>query len=327
MEAWRCGNSTDLSDLELAQVPRPSQDQDLILKVEAAALNFSDILMVQDRYQIKPPRPFTPGQEVAGTVTFAPEDCGYSVGDKVASKVNWGGFADYVAVPPTYAFSVPPSLSMTQAAALPVSYLTALVGLTECSVVQADDWVLVNAASGAVGLAAVEVAKTAGANVIAAASTPEKRTLATMHGADSSVDYTAPDWIKKVKSLTGGHGVDIIFDPVGGDIGEQSLHALARDGTILIVGFASGRIQSLPANRLLLKRASAKGVYWNHDQDKNMMKQCNQRLAQMLDRGQISPEITVYPGLESLPEALDDLKNRRSTGKLVLDLQTQETDQ
>ncbi len=320
MKAWRCSDSIDIADLELVDTPIPKNADMLTIKVHAAAINFSDILMVQNRYQIKPPRPFTPGQEVAGTVTYAPQNSGFSIGDRVATKVDTGGFAEFCTASVNKPIRIPDTLDFATAAALPVSYTTALVALTECCHVKKASSVLVLAASGAVGLASIELAKALGATVIAAASTAAKRELATAHGADHAVDYAGPDWVSDVKTLTLGQGVDTIVDPVGGDIGEQSLRALARDGTILIVGFASGAIQNLPANRLLLKRASAKGVYWNHDLDPEMMQRCNDRMHQMLVSGNFTPQVAVYTGLNELPKALDDLKARRSVGKLVLDL-------
>ncbi|MGJ8612267.1 MAG: NADPH:quinone oxidoreductase family protein, partial [Octadecabacter sp.] len=238
MKAWLCKESTLIEDIAVFDQPVPQGD--VVIRVTAAAVNFSDILMIQDAYQIKPPRPFIPGQEIAGTVISATENSGFSVGDRVASKVNWGGFGEVVAVPANMPFQIPDTLSFATAAALPVSYTTAMVGLTECVTLTKGMWVLVHAASGAVGLAAVEIATALGARVIATASTAEKRAIAAAHGAEITVDYTADGWAKTVKEATGG-GANVVFDPVGGDIGEQSLRAIARDGTHLVVGFAAGR--------------------------------------------------------------------------------------
>lgn len=317
MKAWHCGESKDIGDLVLCDQPDPTQD--VVVRVNAAAINFSDILMVRDQYQIKPPRPFVPGQEIAGTVQSAPDGSGFSVGDRVASKVTWGGFAELVSVPANMLIPIPDGVPTTTAAALPISYTTAMVGLTECTTLSPGDWVLVHAASGAVGLAAVEIAVASGARVIATASTNAKRDVALRHGAHAAVDYTREDWVAEVKSITDG-GANIVFDPVGGEIATQSLRALARDGTLLIVGFAGGAIPRLPAHLLLLKRTAAKGVYWNHDQDPQMMERVTARIMEMLAQNKLAPITTVYDGLSELPRALADLEERRSIGKLILDL-------
>jgi NADPH:quinone reductase len=321
MKAWQCGMTPGREDMRLTDLPEPSTaSDDVLIDIHATAVNFSDLLMAEDKYQVKPPRPFVPGQEIAGVVVSAPKGAGFAPGDRVMSKVTSGGFAERISVPAHMPIAIPENLSFVQAAAMPVAYITAMVGLSECSTVNPGDWVLVHAASGATGLAALEVAVAMGARVIAAASSPDKRAIAAAHGAEVLIDYTAADWVAEVKDATGGAGARIIFDPVGGDVGEANLRAIARDGTILIVGFASGRIQALAANRLMLKRAAARGVSWNHDLDADMLARCNQRIMAMLQKGQLSPEISVYPGLTALPQALDDLAARRSTGKLVLDL-------
>lgn len=320
MKGWQCGESRSIDDIALA-IELPAPTGEVVIEVAAAALNFSDLLMVRGEYQIKPPRPFTPGQEVAGTVVSAADGTGFAPGDRVATKVDWGGFAERVAVPARMPIRIPDSLPFTTAAALPVSYTTALVGLTECVALSDRDTVLVHAASGAVGLAAVEIAHAAGARVIATASTARKRAVACDHGAALAIDYTQDDWPRQVKAATDGDGATIIFDPVGGTTGEESLRAIARDGTLLVVGFAAGAIPKFPGHLLLLKRAAAKGVYWNHDDDGPMMARITARMMQMLDEGRFRPEVRTYPGLSALPRALADLGERRSVGKLVLDLE------
>jgi NADPH:quinone reductase len=319
MKAWQCGLTPNRSDMRLTDLPEPSGE--VVIRIHAASVNFSDLLMAEDRYQVKPPRPFIPGQEIAGVVVSAPKGAGFAPGDRVMSKINWGGFADYVSVPAHMPIAIPADLTFVQAAAMPVAYITAMVGLTECSTVSPGDWVLVHAASGATGLAAVEVAKALGARVIGAASSAKKRAVSLAHGAEIAIDYTDAAWVQQVRDATNGTGARIIFDPVGGDVGEASLRAIARDGTILIVGFASGRIQGLAANRLMLRRAAARGVSWSYDQDGEMLSRCNRRIMGMLEKGQLAPEISVYSGLKALPQAFDDIAERRSTGKLVLDLE------
>jgi NADPH2:quinone reductase len=319
MRAWISGETPGRGSLRLQDRPEPTWDgRCLLVRVVGAALNFSDILMIDGRYQVRPSRPFTPGQEVAGVVEQAPEASGFTPGDRIVSKVDWGGFAERAQVRPDMAIRVPEEVDLLRALALPVVYMTALVALTECASVGLGDTVLVHAAAGGVGLAAVEIAAAQGARVIGTAGSPEKRALARAHGAHATVDYREPGWIDEIKRLTGGRGAEVIVDPVGGDIGEDSLRCIARDGVLLVVGFASGRIPKLAANRLLLKRASAKGVFWDHDRDGPMLTRLAETLVGMLRDHRIDPVVCADYTLEDLPRALEDLESRRSAGKLAL---------
>ncbi len=319
MKCWLSAEEPGLDHLTLgeAEVPVPTT-QAMIVEVHAAALNFSDLLMIEDTYQIKPPRPFTPGQEVAGIVTAISADNAWKVGDRVCSKVDWGGFAEYAAVRTDIAISIPDDLNFSRAAALPVVYTTAMVALGDTTQVQPDQTVLVHAGAGGVGLAAVQVAKAKGARVVAACSTPAKMEIARQQGADEVVCSSDTDWVAQVKQITADLGVDIIVDPVGGSVSVDSLHCLARNGSLLVVGFASGTIPKFPAHRLLLKRASIKGVYWNHDEDGPMLSRVSQDLMAMLDAGKINPVVDDAYALIDLPRALQNLQQRKSTGKLVI---------
>lgn len=301
------------------EVGAPDAHQ-LLVRVETAALNFSDLLMIDDRYQIKPPRPFVPGQEIAGTVLEAGAQSGFKAGERIASKVDWGGFAGHALVRADMAIRIPDGLSSAQASALPVVYTTSMVALTESTSVQPGETVLVLAASGGVGLAAVEIAHHLGARVIAAAGGEDKCALARQHGADEAIDYRTSGWSDTVKTLTGGKGVDVILDPVGGAATKDAIRVLGWQGRLLIVGFASGDIPQIPANRLLLKRASAIGVYWNHDLDRDMLARVSGKLASMAREGAIRPHIGGTFAFEDLPKALDALGQRRTSGKVVLTL-------
>jgi len=319
MKHWIAGEKLGQAGLSFVDFETPSPvDGEMLISVRAAALNFSDLLMVEDKYQIRPDRPFVPGQEVAGVVSQVGGRSKFKVGDRIASKVNWGGFSQSAIVRENTAFRLPDEISFVDGAALPVAYTTAMVGLCELGRVSPGDIVLVHAAAGGVGLAAVQIAKASGATVIATASSATKLELATQHGADHVVSYVSPDWFKEVKALTNGRGANLIFDPVGGQIGTDSLRCIARDGKLLVVGFASGEIQKLPANRLLLKRASAQGVYWSHDDDAEMLDRLTQRLLSMLEAGHIQPHTNTTYSLEQLPEALTALSNRSSSGKIIL---------
>lgn len=296
--------------------PAP-KDGELLVRVEAAALNFSDLLMIDDRYQIRPPRPFVPGQEIAGTVVSTGSST-FSPGDRVAGKVNWGGFADHALMRSDMAIRIPADVSTIAASALPVVYTTAMVALTESTVVRQGETVLVLAAAGGVGLATVQIARALGARVIAAAGGSDKGELARRHGAESAINYNRAGWSDQVKAATADHGADVIVDPVGGAVTSEALRTLAWEGRLLVVGFSSGEIPAIPANRLLLRRASAIGVYWNHDRDADMLERVWRRLAEMLQAGAITPHIGASFSFAQLPAALTALAERRTTGKLVL---------
>jgi NADPH2:quinone reductase len=318
MRAW-LSVAPGLPGLELREASQPVVGPgSALVQVEAAALNFSDLLMIDDGYQVRPPRPFVPGQEIAGTVVSAADDSVLAIGDRVASKVVWGGFAEYAAVRDDMAIRIPAGMSACEAAALPVVYTTALVAMSESTTLSAGETVLVLAAGGGVGVASVQVAKHLGARVIAAAGAAEKCALAHAHGADHTVDYQAKDWTERVQAVTGGRGVDVIVDPVGGEITQQALRLLDWGGRLLIVGFSSGEIPRIPANRLLLRRASAIGVYWNHDRDGPMLRRVAQRMLKLCAAGVIRPFVGATYRFGDLPRALAALRERETTGKTVL---------
>ena len=320
MRAWR-SVTPGLDNLERVDLPLPEFGPgEALVRVESAALNFSDLLMIDDRYQVRPPRPFTPGQELGGTVVAAGAESGLQVGDRVASKILWGGFADYAAVRGDMAIRVPDGVATATATALPVVYTTAMVALTESTTVKPGETVLVLAAAGGVGLAAVEIARHLGARVIAAAGGDDKCALARRHGAHEAIDYRREGWSAEIKALTSGRGADVIVDPVGGEATREAMRVLAWEGRLLIVGFASGNIPQIRANHLLLKRATAVGVYWNHDHDGAMLARVSERLAEILGSGAIRPHIGGTFAFENLPDALRSLAGRGSTGKVIISL-------
>ncbi|WP_120495798.1 NADPH:quinone oxidoreductase family protein [Kiloniella sp. EL199] len=319
MRGWVSSDVQGIDGLEFVDLDLKLSDrQQLVIDVKAAALNFSDLLMSEDKYQVRPPRPFIPGQEVAGTIVSAPENSQWKSGDRVASKISWGGFAEQALVPCDAAFSIPGNISFELAAALPVIYTTSMIAFFDSTQLQPDQTVLVHAAAGGVGLAAVEIAKAIGARVIATASNEQKLDLAREHGADVCINYSDQNWVELVKDATNGGGADVIYDPVGGEIGLQSIRCLARNGVILIVGFASGTITELPANRLMLKRASAKGVYWHHDQDAALIKDMMDKMFGMLEKDLLNPVVDTRFTLAQLPDAMRALQNRETVGKVVL---------
>ncbi|MDE0347592.1 MAG: NADPH:quinone oxidoreductase family protein [Boseongicola sp.] len=318
MRAW-VSAEPGLGNLEVRDLAKPVPEDGLLLvRVTHAALNYSDLLMLVDQYQVRPPRPFALGQEIVGIVEEAPRGSGFERGDRIASKVLWGGFADFALTRADMAIRVPDSFSLASAAALPVSYSTALVAIDYCGKLSSGEYALIHAAAGGVGLAAVEIASARGATVIATAGTKDRLAVTAVHGATHCVNYRDTDWVDQVNTLTGGKGADMILDPVGGEIGEASLRCIALDGRYLIVGFASGAMPKLAANRLLLKRASAIGVYWNHDRDRALIADTNREMESLIKAGQINPVIDDRHGFDDLPQALDDLRNRRVVGKMVL---------
>jgi NADPH2:quinone reductase len=318
MRAWR-STTTGISGLELVDVPRPVPGRaEALVRVEAAALNFSDLLMIDDRYQIRPQRPFVPGQEIVGTVVATGSDTDFAVGERVASKVTVGGLAEFATVRSDMGMRAPAALSAEAAAALPVVYTTAMVALTECTTVKPGETVLVLAAAGGVGLAAVEIARHLGARVIAAAGGAEKCALARAHGALEAVDYRLEGWAEAVKALIDGRGVDVIVDPVGGAHCKAALRLMDWDARLLLVGFSSGEVPQIPANRLLLRRARAIGVYWDHDRDGPLLARVAARLAELATIGAIRPHVGAVYAFEDLPSALAALAARETVGKVVL---------
>ncbi len=319
MKAWIVEDTRAAEPLSWADMPPPAATPGhALIRVEATALNFSDLLMVRGRYQVRPPLPFTPGQEVAGTVIAAAPGGRLKPGQRVASKVVWGGFAEQALVAEAMAIAVPESMGIAEAAALPVVYPTAHIALLHHARLAPGEWVLVHAAAGGVGLAAVEIAAAKGARVIACVGGAEKAAVARTQGAAEAVDYREAGWPERVKDITGGTGPHVVFDSVGGEITEQSLKCIAWGGRLLIVGFSSGTIPSIPGNRLLLRNAAAIGVYWSHERDAALVEATVADLLALHAAGKIRPRVDVRFTLAQLPEALALLQSRRSTGKIVL---------
>ena len=318
MKAWSMAAHGGPERLALTEQPAPEpKSGELRVRVAAAALNFSDLLMLRGEYQVRPPLPFVPGQEIAGIVELARSGAHRS-GDRIAAKVMWGGFAEQALVREDMVITLPAEVSFSAGATLPVVWPTAWIALFDRGQLQAGETVLVLAAAGGVGLAAVQLAHAARARVIAAVGSEAKFALCRSHGADEAIDYSSSGWLEQVRSLTAGRGVDVIFDPVGADIGEASLKCLARGGRLLIVGFAGGRIPALPANRLLLKNASALGVYWSHEQDRALLERAFADLWRRHAAGELRFAAEREYAFSELPRALADLAARRTTGKCVI---------
>ena len=322
MRAWQVQRLGDPEQaLELARVEEPVPESDeVVIEVQAAALNFFDILLCRGEYQERPDLPFTPGGEISGTVREAGK--GARAGQRVIATppLPRGGYAEMVSVPESSVFPIPESMPFEKAAALPITYQTAHVALHHRARLQAGETVLVHAGAGGVGSAAIQVANAAGARVIATAGGPEKVEVCRGLGADIPVDYREENFIEVVKEATDGRGADVIFDPVGGDVFDGSRRCVAFEGRIVIIGFAGGRIAEAPTNHVLVKNYSVVGMHWGLYTRvmPDLVRSTHRDLISLYERGEIDPLIFETVSFEALPQALDLLGSRGSYGKVVM---------
>ncbi len=291
------------------------------IRVRAAGVNFPDALMVQGKYQIKPPFPFSPGAEVAGDVISVGASVTHlKAGDRAVSFCGYGGFAEEVVAPAANTMLMPAALDYQTAAAFTLVYGTAWHAVRDRAALRAGETMLVLGAAGGVGLAAIEIGKAIGARVIAAASSDEKLALCTKHGADAAINYEREDLREAIKRVTDGKGADVVFDPVGGKYAEPAFRSIAWRGRYLVIGFANGTIPALPWNLALLKGASIVGVFWG-DFVQREPKANLTGISEMmgwLGEGKIRPYISRTYSLAEVPLALNDLLARKATGKLVV---------
>lgn len=310
--------------LHLEEIPDPVPGPgEVLIEVEAVACNFPDILLCRGQYQEKPPLPFTPGMEVSGRVaTVGPDVSPHLVGGQVIAitSIPRGGMAELVAVPADVVWPAGDGMSPGQAAALPVVYQTGWFGLHHRAHLQAGETLLVHAAAGGVGSAAVQLGKAAGARVIATAGGPEKVEVCRRLGADVVVDYRAADFLEVVRTETHGRGADVIYDPVGGDIFDRSRRCLAWEGRLLVIGFTSGRIPEVPANHVLLKNYSVVGLHWGQylKRAPELVASVHAELLALWNEGKIAPLVSAEYPMEDAPDALERLSNRDTWGKVVL---------
>ena len=298
-------------------------DDDVAFDVRAAALNFADVLSMAGQYQVKAPLPFIPGNEAAGVVTSVGRNVTrFKPGDRVIGALRGGGFAEKSIVPEIAALAVPEELGFEQAAAYSVAYGTGYHALKQNARLQAGESVLVLGAAGGVGYAAVELARAMGATVIAAASSKEKLDFAAEAGADEFIDYSSQPLKDTAKALTDGRGVDVVYDPVGGELAEQALRATAWQGRFVVVGFASGAIQQFPANLALLKEASIVGTWfgtWAERHPREMRENFDE-LANMIATGKIRPRQPTTFAFDDCAEAFRVITERRVLGKVALQM-------
>jgi NADPH2:quinone reductase len=293
------------------------------IRVARAGLNFADSLITAGKYQEKPDPPFVPGFELAGTVTEVADGVSaVAVGDRVMAMPPNGAFAEEAVVPEGAVWPLADGMGMAAGAAFPIAYGTSHFGLFDRARLQPGETVLVHGAAGGVGLTAVECAKAGGATVIATASGPEKLAVAAEHGADFGIDSRAEDIRARVLDLTDGRGVDVVYDPVGDPLFDASLRCTAPDGRLLAVGFASGTVPQIPANRLLVKNLSVIGFYWGAYMRiaPDRVRASMTALAQWHDAGRLKPRVSAEYPLDDVVAAIDSLVSRTVTGKAVLRL-------
>jgi NADPH2:quinone reductase len=319
-----CRKLSGIEDLELEVDAAPAvlTSKDVRIDVHACGVNYPDTLIVQGKYQFKPELPFAPGGEVAGVIREVGKDVHHlKTGQRVAALVIHGGFADELVVAAERVVPIPDEMSFHIAAGFLITYGTTIYALQQRARLTSGATALILGAAGGVGLTAVEVAHAMGATVIAAASTAEKLELTRTYGATHTINYTTEDLKKVTKRLTNGRGVDVVYDPVGGDYTEKALRAMAWGGRHLVVGFASGEIPAIRANLLLLKGCEAVGVFWGDFVEREPAKSAAniQQLFQWYREGKLRPHVHGVWPLTRAPDALRALQNREVRGKLVLD--------
>ncbi len=322
MRAVLCSAFGGPDVLRLDDCPDPTPGPgEVAVEVAAAGINFADILMIAGKYQEKPDFPFSPGLEIAGRVrSLGPGVEGPKPGSRVMALVGYGGYAEAAVAQSGDVFEIPEEMDFVTAAGFPITYGTGHGGLVWKAALRSGETLLVHGAAGGVGLAAVEVGKALGARVIATAGGPDKLAVTEAHGADELIDYRSEDLRERVKALTDGRGVDVVFDPVGGDVFDSSLRCVAWGARMVIVGFAAGRVPQIPANHLLVKNTSAMGLYWGsyrrHAPD--LVAAQFATLLQWYRDGLLRPHVSHALDLSRAAEALTLLSERRSTGKVVL---------
>jgi len=299
-------------------VPGPG---DVVLSVKAASVNFPDTLIIQNKYQTRPPLPFSPGSECAGVVKTVGEGVTrVRPGDPVMAVTTYGSFAEEVMTPESRLLAIPPGMDFQTASAFTLTYGTSAHALVDRGELKSGETLLVLGASGGVGLAAVEIGKALGARVIACASTGDKLAVCEEHGADELINYTTQDLRERIKGITNGEGVDVVYDAVGGSYSELALRSTRWRGRFLVVGFASGEIPKIPLNLTLLKGCSIVGVFWG-DFVKRQPEQfaaLMQQLSEWYQLGKLKPYVSETLPLERAAEALTLMASRKVKGKLVL---------
>jgi NADPH:quinone reductase len=322
MNAVICTKLDDFGSIAVAMAPdpKPAENQALV-EVRAASLNFPDVLMARGLYQVKPPVPFVPGTEISGVVReVGPGVKGFNPGDEVFGFAGYGGFAELCAVDVARLMKLPPGIGFENGAAFGLTYGTALHALRDCGALARGETLAVLGASGGTGIAAIECGKAMGATVIACASSDDKLALCRKHGADEVVNYASEDVRARLDAITGKRGVDVVFDAVGGPYTEPALRATGWRGRLLVIGFAAGEIPKIALNLALLKERSIVGVYWGdwtrREPQKHALNMAD--LAQWIREGKVKPAITERIRLAEVPRALERMARREVLGKVVV---------
>ena len=322
MHAWLCENPVGVDALTWKELPTPQPGAgEVLLEIQAASLNFPDLLIVQNKYQMKPPLPFVPGSEYAGVVRAVGEGVKHlQVGQSVACLSGTGGFGTHTLAPAKLCMPLPPGFAPVDAAAFIMTYATSHHALIDRGQLKAGETVLILGAAGGVGTAAIQIAKAVGAKVIAAASTAEKCALCVAQGADATINYGTENLREAIKTLTDGKGPDVVYDPVGGEFAEPAFRSIAWRGRYLVIGFAGGPIPNLPLNLPLLKGASLVGVFWGDFARREPQANAAMmaELAQWYAQGKIKPVIDRTMPMSELKAAYERMGSRAVMGKLVM---------
>ncbi|OMJ20937.1 Quinone oxidoreductase-like protein 2-like protein [Smittium culicis] len=312
-------------DMRVSTIPVPKLEVGhALVHVESVGANFFDILMIQGKYQVKPPMPFTPGSEFSGTIEQVHPSCTkFKVGDRVFGSVAWGAYAQKIAAPESQLFHIPSNLNFDQAAGIFVTYPTSYAALKLRAELQKGQSVLVLAAAGGVGIAAVQIAKAMGATVIAAVGSEAKFDVCLQNGADHVISYggeNSKTWTQQVLKLTNGKGVNVVYDPIG--MIAESLKCIAWNGKALVVGFAGGNIEKIASNRILLKNVSVVGIHWGAytRNEPERIPEVWEGLFDLIERGLVTPVVynPIYYGLENSNKCLNEIISRRTFGKVVV---------
>jgi NADPH:quinone reductase len=307
--------------IEDVDLPDPKDDQ-VRVKVRSAALNFPDILLIAGKYQVKPALPFSPGLEVAGTIdAVGTKVTGLTPGQRVLAQLSMGGFAEFAIAPAAAIQRIPDAMSDDEAAAFPLVYQTSYFGLVVRGALQKNETVLVHSAAGGVGLAAVQIARALGAGkIIGTVGSDHKLDIVRKNGADSAINYQTEDFVEIVKRETNGRGADLIYDPVGGELGQRSTKCIAFEGRLLIVGFTSGAFSNFVSNHILLKNYSIVGVHWGQYQQQQPAKIAAawKALWELYGAGLIKPLVGRRYPMAQVAEAMESLASRAAMGKIVL---------
>jgi len=322
MKAVLCRQFGPPESLVYEEMPSPTAGAgEVVVSVKAASLNFPDVLIIQNKYQFKPPLPFSPGSEMAGVVKEVGEGVtGYKAGDRVIAFTTYGAFAEEVKVEATRLVPIPEGMDFNSAAAFLLTYGTSDHALRDRGALKAGETLLVLGAAGGVGLAAIEIGKAMGAKVIACASSADKLEVCAQHGADAGINYATEDMRERIKELTGGKGVDVVYDAVGGPYTELALRSTAWRGRLLVVGFAAGDIPKIPLNLTLLKGCAIVGVFWG-DFARREPKAFAASIAQLgawFREGKLKPHVSQTFPLSQAVDALKLMAARKVKGKVVL---------